>query len=67
VPYHFFRHVTDEQPLNTGPSMGGQNDQIDPLIFCRVKNLFEGIAARNKVSDLGQLLYSRMTKLFQHL
>jgi hypothetical protein len=32
VPHHFFRHVTDEQPLNTRPSMGGQHDQIDPLI-----------------------------------
>ena len=65
MPYHFFRHVTDEQPPNTRPSMRGQDDQIDPLIFCRIENLFEGIAACNKIFDLGQLLYPGMTKLFQ--
>ena len=42
MSYYFFCHVTDEQPLNTRPSMRGENDQIDALIFCRVENLFEG-------------------------
>ena len=56
MSYYFFCHVTDEQPLNTRPSMRGENDQIDALIFCRVENLFEGIAACDKVSDLWQVL-----------
>jgi hypothetical protein len=52
MSYYFFCHVTDEQPLNTRPSMRGENDQIDALIFCCVENLFEGIAACDKVPDL---------------
>ena len=65
MSYYFFCHVTDEQPLNTRPSMRGENDQIDALIFCRVENLFEGIAACDKVSDLWQVLDPWVTKLFQ--
>jgi hypothetical protein len=45
VPHHFFRHVTDKQPPYACPSMRSEDDQIDPLIFCRVENLFEGISA----------------------
>ena len=55
MSYYFFCHVTDEQPLNTCPSMRGENDQIDALIFCRVENLFRRIAACDKVSDLWQV------------
>jgi len=56
MSYYFFCHVTDEQPLNTRPSMRGENDQIDALIFCRVENLFEGITTCDKISDLWQAL-----------
>jgi hypothetical protein len=45
--------------------MGGQHDQIDPLIFSGVENRFEGIATRDKISDLGQLFHPRMTRWFQ--
>jgi hypothetical protein len=42
----------------------GENDQIDPLIFCRIENLFERIAACDNVSDLGDTLDPWVTKLF---
>src|SRR6266850_5638997 len=65
MSYYFFCHVADEQPLNTRPSMCGENDHIDALIFCRVENLFEGIAARAEISDLGQVLDPGVAKLLQ--
>jgi hypothetical protein len=43
----------------------GEDDQIDSLIFCRIENLFERIAACNNVSDLGEALDPWVTKLFQ--
>jgi hypothetical protein len=66
MPYYFFSHIADEQPLDPGASMSGKHDQVDSMTFRSVENFFKGIAGADKIPHFGKMLDGLMAKLFQH-